>query len=307
MKKIAAVCLALGVLLCAIDSHAGPLRERIEQRRADRELEGEDAAPRRGALPAGARLLRDVAYGDDRNQRMDVYIPADVRAAPVLFLVHGGGWRRGDKAHGRLVDNKLAHWLPAGFIVVSINYRMLPQADVLTQRDDVVKALAKAQSLAPSWGGDAARFVLMGHSAGAHLVALVASAPRDARIARPWLGSVLLDSGALDVERLMNERHHGLFDDAFGKNPAFWIATSPIRRLAAPTPPWLAVCSSRRRQACDQVGAFAHEVRATGGRIEELPMDLSHGDVNQELGADAAYTQRVDDFLRGVGALNNRP
>jgi arylformamidase len=119
------------------------------------------------------------------DQRMDVYIPADARAAPVLFLVHGGGWRRGDKAHGRLIDNKLAHWLPAGFIVVSINYRMLPQADVLTQRDDVVAALAKAQSLAPSWGGDASRFVLMGHSAGAHLVALVASAPRDARIARP--------------------------------------------------------------------------------------------------------------------------
>jgi arylformamidase len=76
---------------------------------------------------------------------------------------------------------------------------------------------------------------------------------------------VLLDSGALDVERLMNERHHGLFDDAFGKDPAFWIATSPIRQLAAPTAPWLAVCSSRRKQACDQVGAFAHEGKGDRG------------------------------------------
>jgi arylformamidase len=83
-----------------------------------------------------------------RDQRMDVYIPADARDCPVLFLVHGGGWRRGDKAHGRLIDNKLAHWLPAGVIVVSINYRMLPEADVLTQRDDVVAALAGAGACA---------------------------------------------------------------------------------------------------------------------------------------------------------------
>ena len=287
----------------AHETSAGPLRERIEQRRADREFEGEDAATRRGALPTGARLLRDLAYGDDRRQRMDVYIPADARAVPVLFLVHGGGWRRGDKAHGRLLDNKLAYWLPAGFIVVSINYRLLPQADVLTQRDDIVAALAKAQSLAPSWGGDPTRFVLMGHSAGAHLLALVASAPRDARIAQSWLGSVLLDSGALDVERLMNEQHHDLFDDAFGKDPAFWIATSPIRQLVSPTTPWLAVCSSRRKQACDQVGAFARKVRATGGRIDELPMDLSHGAINEALGLPGDYTRQVDDFLRRVGAL----
>uniref|UniRef100_UPI0039B64623 alpha/beta hydrolase n=1 Tax=Vibrio vulnificus TaxID=672 RepID=UPI0039B64623 len=88
-------------------------------------------------LPAGSRVLRDQPYGPDPAQRMDVFIPPGARSAPVILMVHGGGWRRGDKAHGRVVDNKVAHWLPAGAIVVSVNYRMLPEADVPTQRDDV--------------------------------------------------------------------------------------------------------------------------------------------------------------------------
>jgi arylformamidase len=229
----------------------------IEQRRADREFEGEDAAPRRGALPTGARLLRDVAYGDDRRPAHGC--PYSCGCPRCTGAVSRARWRLAPRRQGArpAARQQARHWLPAGFIVVSINYRMLPQADVLTQRDDVVAALAKAQSLAPSWGGDASRFVLMGHSAGAHLVALVASAPRDARIAQSWLGSVLLDSGALDVERLMNERHHDLFDDAFGKDPAFWIATSPIRQLAAPTAPWL---------ACVRAGASRPVIRSARSR-----------------------------------------
>lgn len=299
MKLIGALILALGALFIAFDSEAGALRERLAERAEQRRATSGTPA----TLPAGTKVQRNVAYGDHADQRMDIYSPADAREAPMLFLVHGGGWRRGDKAHGRLIDNKLAHWLPAGVVIVSINYRTLPEADVLKQRDDVVAALAAVQTRAHEWGGDASRVVLMGHSAGAHLVALVAAAPRDARVSQPWLGSVLLDSGALDVERLMAERHHSLFDEAFGKDPAFWIATSPVRQLAAPGAPWLAVCSSQRRQACDQVKAFAQRVRETGSRIDELPLAKSHGAINEELGLPGAYTARVDDFLREVGLL----
>ena len=68
----------------------------------------------------------------------------------------------GDKAMSRVVDNKVARWLPKGVAFVSINYRMLPQTDPVAQADDVARALAKAQALAPSWGTDPARFVLIG-------------------------------------------------------------------------------------------------------------------------------------------------
>lgn len=63
-------------------------------------------------LSAGAvaeSLVRqNIAYGNDKDQRFDVYAPEQAIRAPVIFLVHGGGWKRGDKDSRRLLENKLA-------------------------------------------------------------------------------------------------------------------------------------------------------------------------------------------------------
>src|SRR6185312_10943064 len=143
-------------------------------------------------MPTGATLQPDIAYGDDPAQRMDVYLPPRPERAPILLMVHGGGWRRGDKDNARVVGNKIARWLPKGVIFVSVDYRMMPDAKPLTQSEDVARALAKVQDLAPGWGGDPANIILMGHSAGAHLVALITAAPEIAAAqgAKPWKGAV---------------------------------------------------------------------------------------------------------------------
>jgi acetyl esterase/lipase len=97
-------------------------------------------------------VLRDLAYGGDLHQRLDVYRPklASEAPAPVLFMVHGGAWHLGDKATPEVVANKVAHWVSRGFVLVSVNYRMLPEADPLQQADDVARALAFAQAKGPS-------------------------------------------------------------------------------------------------------------------------------------------------------------
>ena len=292
-------------------AQAGPLRDRLQQRAAER-----PAAPEEGAaqdmdealqrasgrldLPPGVRLLRDVAYGSDPRQRMDVYLPAQAQGAPLLFLVHGGGWRHGDKSQGRLVQNKLAHWAGQGVVLVSVNYRMLPDALPDVQARDVVQALAQVRQQAASWGADARRFVLLGHSAGAHLVALVAGDPGRLRAAGvpPPLGTVVLDSGAMDVVQTMQARHAPLFDAAFGADPAFWRAVSPQHQLQAGAAPLLVVCSSLRRAPCPQAHAFAQQAQALGVRVEVLPQALSHSDINEQLGLPGPYTAAVDAFLR---------
>ena len=149
------------------------------------------------AAPAGPRVMRDVAYGTDPAQRFDVYLPAGARDAPLLFFVHGGGWANGDKDN-RGLANKRDYWLAKGYAVASSNYRMLPDTAPLEQAGDVASAIAFAQRKAPEWGVDPARLVLMGHSAGAHLVALLGSKPAllaQAGAQRP-LGVVALDSSA---------------------------------------------------------------------------------------------------------------
>lgn len=266
----------------------------------------DDAGGRDGpiALPAGSRLLRDVAYGADPAQRMDIYLPAQPRAAPILLMVHGGGWAIGDKASAGVVANKIARWLPEGFIFVSINYRLLPGTGPLGQADDVARALAAAQSRAPSWGGDPARLVLMGHSAGAHLVALLAADPAIAarQGATLWRGTVALDSAALDVVEIMNARHFPLYDRAFGSDPAVWRKASPIHRLTSAPSPMLLVCSSKRANACPQARAFAAKANGMGGRVMVLPVALSHGEINRTLGLPGSYTTDVDAFLRRLAA-----
>jgi acetyl esterase/lipase len=244
-------------------------------------------------------VTRDVVYGADRRQRFDVYAPAGASGAPVIFLVHGGGWRHGDKAHGRLVRNKVARWVPAGFVVVSVNYRMLPDTRPVDQARDVARALATAQRMAAQWGGDRARFVAMGHSAGAHLVALLATSPSVAagQGVTPVLGTVLLDGAALDVPETMRARHPRLFDDAFGADPAYWRAASPFHQAAARTAPMLIVCSTERASPCPQARAFARKLTGLGARMEVLPQALSHAEINEQLGRSPRYTAAVETFL----------
>ncbi len=280
-------------------SSAGPLPDRIVERRAARlQLapdEGEAVSDRPASLPAGVQIIRDVPYGADERQRFDVYRPARMGPAPVIFFVHGGAWRFGDKANRRAVEGKLARWAPLGFAIISTNYRMLP-TDPIEQARDVSRALVVAQKRAGEWGLDRQKFVLMGHSAGAHLVMLLATS-RSPSPPAPWLGVVALDSGALDVVEIMEGPHLPLFDRAFGRDPDYWRWASPFHRLTAPTRPALAVCSTRRTDSCAQARRFAAKARSLGSEVSVLEKNLSHGEINVRLGEEPTYTAEVEAFL----------
>lgn len=275
---------------------AGPIAEALARWLDD----GGDAA---GVVPAGVTVRRDIAYGVDPAQRYDIYLPAgrgEARAA-VIVMVHGGGWKRGDKAADRVVTNKVARWVPRGAMFVSINYRLLPRAGVEEQVRDVARAIAHVQLTAAAHGGDAGRLILMGHSAGAHLAALVSADPAMVAAAggRAWLGTIALDSAALDVPAVMGGRHLPLYDAAFGADPGFWQRMSPLHRLSARSLPVLAVCSTRRPDApCDQAQSFVTRARNAGARLSELRGEaLGHAEINGELGLPGAYTEAVEAFM----------
>lgn len=292
---------------CAKPQMRENIRERIAQRRAEKAAErhqSQDTGRRAPvSLPVGAQLQRDLAYGSDPAQRMDVYRPANAANAPVILLVHGGGWRRGDKASGNVINNKIGHWLPKGYVVVSVGYRMSQDTTPVEQADDVARALAYAQQHAAGWGADASRFVLIGHSAGAHLVALLSADPGIAtgRGAKSWLGTVALDSAALNVEKIMEGRHLGLYDRVFGNDRGLWRASSPTLRLQHAPVPMLLVCSSQRGDSCAQAREFAAKATGLGGQVRVQPVDLSHGQINEQLGTPGSYTAAVDAFMHSLG------
>lgn len=257
------------------------------------------------AAPAGARVFSNVSYGSDPRQRLDVYAPAQASNAPVIFMVHGGAWSFGNKSARGVVENKAARWIPRGFILISIDYRMLPDAAPRTQADDVALALAFAQRHAREWGGDPAQFILMGHSAGAHLVSLITA---DADIARqagvlPWLGTVSLDSGALDVPAIMQHRHLPLYDRVFGQDAEAWIAVSPYQQMHGRIVPFLAVCSTRRSDSCPQAQQFVAKAASFGAHAKVLPEDFTHEQINERLGTAGDYTDDVEAFMRGLSQV----
>ena len=218
---------ALALLVVVIPLSSAPLhaqRTHLRDRLAARGEPGE-ADDDSGSRQATALVptWRDVAYGRDPAQRLDVYRPGRTATPasggmPIVVMVHGGGWRRGDKAMAGVVDHKVGHWGDAGVLFVSVNYRMLPGAAPRAQAADVAQALAVIQRRAREWGGDPDRLVLMGHSAGAHLVALVSADPSLPRAAgaTAWAGTVSLDNATLDVVETMRAPHLKLYDDAFG-------------------------------------------------------------------------------------------
>jgi len=267
------------------------------------ELQGRGEQRGKIVLPPDARSEQDLAYGSDPAQRLDAYIPRDAKGAPIIVMVHGGAWMIGDKGYANVVANKIARWLPRGYIIVSPNYRMSRAPNPVDQADDIGRALAFVQSKAGSWGGDPARVILMGHSAGAHLVALLAADPGIAyrQGAKPWLGTVALDSAALNVVATMEAHHPRFYDRVFGADRSHWAETSPFHRLTGTPKPILLVCSSRRSDSCPAARAFAAKASSMGGRATVLPVDLNHGGVNVELGRGSEYTDSVEGFMHSLG------
>jgi len=293
-------CIAIGM-----SAQAGPLRDAIMQRRAAQGQDGAfdeqgDGSP--ATLPAGIRIVRDVAYGSDPRQRFDVYAPMQAHDAPVILLVHGGAWMLGDKTARNVIENKVGRWVPRGIIVISVDYRMLPEAPPLQQAQDVAHALAFAQQQAASWGGDRNRFILMGHSAGAHLVSLISAEPSLAtgQGASPWLGTVALDSAAYDVAEIMRGQHRRFYDRVFGNDPSVWAAASPAQQLQARGVPFLAVCSSQRQDSCPQAQRFVARASSFGTRTQVLEEPMTHEEINKNLGTASDYTTQVEAFLRSL-------
>ena len=253
--------------------------------------------------PSGAVIHQNLAYGSDPLQKLDVYQPKGAHDAPVILMVHGGGWKRGDKAASGVVDNKVEHYLPKGYLIVSTNYRLSPTVNPLSQAEDVASALAYTQQHAAEWGGSESNIVLMGHSAGANLVSLVAADPSYAvnAGALPWRGTVSLDSAAYNLVTIMNAPHLSLYDPIFDHDQQLWREASPTLQLSGTPSPLLLVCGSGRPGACTQADAFAAAAAKLGTQTQVFPLALRHVEINSELGTPGTLTDTVDEFLSSIG------
>ncbi len=300
MEKVLMQFVALVVMLSfSSGAYSGPIRNFIGKKMTERSKVDDPEE----LLPKGGKLLQDISYGDDPEQMLDVYLPPNKPKPQILFMVHGGGWVFGDRKAKKFIENKIKRWVPKGFIVISVGYRLLPKVNPLEQADDVAKALAFSQKKATSWGGEPKQFVLLGHSAGAHLVTLISSSSRwkEGLPLEPILGTISLDSAVMNTPKLMYQKHPKLYDDAMGTDPKFWEQVSPFHQLKAKASPFYIVCSTERKDSCPQGREFAEKLESFGGQGELLRVDMSHAELNEKLGEPGVYTGKVEAFLKGLG------
>ncbi len=127
----------------------------------------------------GVSIHRDIAYGTDRLQKLDVFAPNGARGKklPVLLFVHGGGFTRGDK-HGAFYPDNITLWAAKnGMVGVNIDYRLAPKDPWPAGVKDLASAIAWTKAHIARYGGDPNFIVLFGHSAGANHVADYAAHP----------------------------------------------------------------------------------------------------------------------------------
>jgi len=259
-------------------------------------------------------IARDIPYletpdADPKLNSLDVFASEQGENLPVMVYIHGGGWRRGDKAN---VSLKPQAFNAAGFVFISVNYRLLPAADVPTQAQEVAAAIAWVHTHISEYGGDPERIFLMGHSAGAHLVSLVGADP--AYLENQGLsldalqGVVSLDTQAYDVSQIMENLPlvgGEIYQQAFGTDPAFWKRLSPSEYISperTDLPPFIVAytgAQASRRIASEQ---FVQILTNAGIQAELLPApQKTHGEINQEFGEpDDFVTQAVFDFLNRI-------
>jgi acetyl esterase/lipase len=206
------------------------------------------------AVARASHRASDIAYVtasapdfDTQRHRLDVYEPKNEATAlrPVVLFIHGGSWNSGSKDDFiyKAIGRRLAK---QGFVGVVISYRLSPQALVPQQADDCARALAWTVANIKDYGGDPARIVLMGHSAGGGLAALLATGS-DTLLAKHGLPptathAVLLDDPAgldmLDYLTKMQYPNDAQYLVPFSKDPAVWQQSSALYHVRAGAPPY---------------------------------------------------------------------
>jgi len=262
------------------------------------------------AFAVTPEVHRDLFYTEAKNklQSLDVYSPPDGKDHPVIVWIHGGGWSKGDKAS---LQQKPQAFVDKGFVLVSVNYRLVPAVTVKDLMADLAQSVRWVRDHAAEHRGDPNSLIIMGHSAGAHLAALLCTDDRYLKAADVPMtslkGCVPLDVSAYDIPKRIHDVDDGIsktFKTIFGTEEAAQREVSPVHYVSKDKgiPPFLILHVASR----DDTKAQAHWL---AGKLAEASITArvvaaegkTHGTISSDLGgADDPPTLELWKFLREV-------
>jgi len=261
------------------------------------------------AAPVPAKVLRDISYIEREGSAkeltsLDLHLPLrkPAKPAPVMIMIHGGGWAIGDKSNLGFVQPKTTWFLRHGFIVASINYRLSPAVTHPAHIVDVCAAIAWIERNIAKHGGDPKQLHLLGHSAGAHLAALAGVDRTRLKAAGADPAAIkhviLLDGAGYDVPKQIAAarlpRAEKMYRDAFTNDPKTQRDASPTLAKIKNPPDFLILHVASREASKIQSEALASALRKAGGKAKVLGIpDKTHGTINRDLGKPGDQTTQA--------------
>lgn len=272
---------------------------------------------KKGFLGNETKVYKETT-SDTKLTSLDIYTVKEAKKLkPVVIWVHGGGWVIGDKSNG--MQNKVPFFNELGYVFVSVNYRLSPLPKNRTNKsriqhpihvNDVADALQWVYKNIHNYGGDTSNIVLIGHSAGAHLVALLGTNQKllkERNIPLKKLkGVISLDTQAYNVlKAIQNLREQRLYINAFSDNLKLQKDASPYFQLDNydnTVSSWL-FASRGNRIRKEILNDFVNKVITKNGKTEVVVMNsYSHRDVNLLISdtSNTILSSKISQFLKSV-------
>jgi acetyl esterase/lipase len=225
-----------------------------------------------GAPPAADAFERhsDIAYrtdsgADKERHTLDVYAPKGKKNFPVVLFVHGGSWKSGDKKLYAALGQALA---ADGMGCVICNYRLSPAVKHPGHIEDVAKAFAWTRANAAKYGGDADKLIVCGHSAGGHLVSLLATDPQYLKAEKLEPGAIRGVASFSGVYEIVPKIK--IFDGAFGTDETVCKKASPLSHVSGKHPPFFIAYAETDLFALDKMAEDMHAALKKANSPSEL-------------------------------------
>jgi acetyl esterase/lipase len=223
---------------------------------------------------------------DPVRHKLDLYVPKGAKDFPVMMFVHGGAWRSGNKELYAALGDTFAR---QGIGVAVINYRLSNRQGTVKHPDhiqDVARAFAWVKANAVKYGGSSEKLYLSGHSAGGHLVSLLATDEQYLKAEKCSIADVkgvMSISGVYTISSLF-----GPLQDAFGKDEEVCKAASPIHHVKDKHPPFLIAYGNKDFPFLDQMAEqFGKKLSASKCTAKVMKLDRDHFSIIIKLAADA--------------------
>ncbi|MBA4192031.1 MAG: alpha/beta hydrolase [Planctomycetaceae bacterium] len=265
------------------------------------------ASPLHAAEP---KVQRDVAYAEPKNERqtLDVYAPAEGKDRPIIFWIHGGGWKAGDK---KSVLKKPQIFVDRGFVFVAANYRFVPNVTVKEMVGDLAKAIRWIHDHAKEFGGDPNSIIVMGHSAGAQMAALVCTDDSYLKAEKLSLailkGCVPVDCSFYDIPKRVKDggdTSPATIKEIFTDKEDTQRDYSAVAHIAKGKhiPSFLILHVASRADTKPQAHWLADQLKAADVSAKVVAAEgKTHGTINSDLGLpDDKPTKELFEFLDGV-------